>query len=678
MRCSKFKNTKQVSRVLILVAVLILGSVNNAFSQGADAGIRTQVQGSNVYVYHTLQVPSGHGFNIYRSQANSEFEKLNEAPIKGAGNIEEFMGMIGENAEPMLRTLNLNTSQSLYFRLLSSKIAANLATFYYPDVARALGRLFVDSTATIGNNAVYRIELVNNYDEPTGQKLEQSVRLIEVKAPQPQGLSAKHEERTITLKWNYPTSTEETDDKIVRFNIYDKQDGSLRLINTDPIVRINNFKEFDYIFTTNRSGITLNLIVAPVSLTTKEGPTSEVFTYTLVDDKPPAIITGLEALPNKKGEVELIWPISTEADAVGYNLYRSDRIMGNFEKLNKELIPLLANYFVDQPKALQTSYFYRISAVDESGNESEMSNATKADLEDHTQPEAPLSLKAIALESGVVELTWQEVPKKNNFKTYILLRKRLGKGAGSGEVQLNVDDLVTNNFIDQGEAGINFAEGAYYQYKIVAVDSARNVSDTVSTILQIPDTTPPEPPTNVVADNDDGVRAIIRWNASTSADVGEYLIYKGNSSTNMKLFYTQSVDEHLIRDDSVVVGNTYYYAIAARDTLGNESIKTETSELFIRDYTPPRVVRNVRAQVENNQVIIAWEPVNAHDLKGYIIYISSTPSGVYERLNDELITETKFNATDLDLSSWIQVRAVDTSGNESKKSEPASIYNPTN
>src|SRR5690554_2227762 len=678
MRSMKKLNSINLGRILVLVTAWALGSVSLAFSQGADSGIRTQVQGNSVYVYHTLQVPTGHGFNIYRSQANSEFKKLNEAPITGAGNMAEFMGMIGEYAEPMQKALELNTPQSLYFRLMSSRIAANLATFYYLDVARALGHLYVDSTATIGSNATYRIEVVNENEEVVGQKLEQNVWLTEVKAPQPQGLLAVHEERTVTLKWSYPTSTQNNDDKIVRFNIYDSQDGKLQLINTDPIVRINNFKEFDYIFTTNRSGIILNLIVAPVSLTMKEGPVSEIFTYTLVDDTAPAIITGLEALPNMNGEVELTWPISTEVDALGYNIYRANRIKGDFKKLNKELIPLLANYFVDRPAALQTSYFYRITAVDESGNESEMSNATKADLEDHTQPMAPLSLKAEALENGDVQLTWEEAEKKSNFKTYVLLRKRMGNRAGLGEAQLNVDDFTGTSFVDKGEAGVNFAEGAYYQYKIVAVDSARNVSDTVSTMLQIPDTTPPEPPTNMVTENDDGVRAVLRWNASTSADVGEYLIYKGESPSNMELFHTQPAHERMMRDDSVAVGNIYYYALAARDTLGNESIKTETKELLIRDYTPPRAVRNVRAQAGNDQVSITWEPVNVYDLKGYRIYISSTPSGVYERLNEELITETKFTTANLDLSTWIQVRAVDTSGNESKKSVPVNIYNPAN
>lgn len=676
MRSKEKMNVIKQSRIVLLIVVCLLSGMQFLHAQSSNPGIRTQVQDNNVYIYHTMRISAGEGFNIYRSQNNGDFQKLNDAPIKAASNIAEFMGMIGEYAEPMQKALELNTAQALYFRLMSSNVASNLATFYYPDVAKALGRLYVDSSANIGSNVTYRIEVLDKEENLTEKTLEQNVRLEKNTAPKPQNLSAEHKDRTVTIKWNYPTSTLNNDDKIVRFNIYNQQDGRLQLINTEPIIRINNFKDFDYIFTTEKSGITLNLTIAPVSLSMDEGPISDVLTYTLVDEKAPAIIAGLEVRATNTGEVEITWPISPEVDAVGYNLYRANRIKGNFEKLNQELIPLLDNYYVDQPKELQKSYFYRISAVDESGNESEMSNATKADLEDHTPPMAPHSFSAEALESGEVQLSWQEAERKSNFKTYVLLRKEMGSRAGMGEVQLNVSDFKGTQFIDKGEAGVNFAEGVFYEYKIVAMDSARNVSDTLSTMLQIPDVTPPQPPTNLIVENENGFNAVLRWNASTSSDVGEYLIYKGSSASNLQLFKEQSVGNRSVKDDSVELSNTYYYALSAIDTLGNESEKTEVKKVLIRDFTPPRAVRNVRAQAENNEVKITWEPVDVFDLDGYRIYVSTTASGVYELLNQNLITTSSFASTNIDLSMWIQVRAVDTSGNESKKSKPVSIFIP--
>lgn len=660
---------------IILSFVLMNPQKSNA--QDSESGIRIEVRGNEVYVYHTSQIRAGAGFNIYRSQVGNSFEKLNDAPVNAAANISEFMGQIGEYAVPLQQAFEAENATSLFLRLRSSRMAASLASFYYPEVAKALGRLFVDRTAPIGSNAIYKIELLDNSGIPTGTTLEESVNLKEIVAPKPTNLTAKHEGRRITLNWHYPTSTINTDDKIVRFNIYNKlSDEDFQLVNDEPIIRINNFSEFDYIFVVNTEGASLNLVVAPVSLSMHEGPLSDAYAYTLLDQTPPDVVVGLEAMPNSEGEVELTWPISPERDVAGYNLYSSDRIKGKFEKLNTELIPVLDTYFVDRPEKLQVSYFYRVTAVDESGNESEMSNATKADLEDHTPPATPLALSAEALEDGTVRLNWTEGPKKHNFRTYVLLRQRLVPGAGNAPSQVNSEDLNTNTYIDKGEAGNVFSEGAFYRYGIVAVDSARNFSDTLYTELRIPDLTPPEAPTNLVVENKDGFRAVLRWNGSTSTDVGEYLIYKGNTTANLELLAALPVGNQIFMDDSVEVAETYYYAVAAKDTLGNEGDKTQIEKVFLRDYTPPRAVRNVRATAEDNAVHITWEPVEVYDLAGYRIYTSDSPSGIYTLFSEDLITENESRAASLNHSAWIQVRAVDTSGNESKKSNPVNVYQP--
>jgi hypothetical protein len=98
----------------------------------------------------------------------------------------------------------------------------------------------------------------------------------------------------------------------------------------------------------------------------------------------------------------------------------------------------------------------------------------------------------------------------------------------------------------------------------------------------------------------------------------------------------------------------------------------------MKDYTAPRAVRNVRATQKGGNIKITWEPVPTPDLKGYRIYTSSIPTGVYKPVNEKLIEGTELKTTDLDANAWIQIRAVDTSGNESKDSEPARVYVPQN
>jgi fibronectin type 3 domain-containing protein len=539
-----------------------------------------------------------------------------------------------------------------------------------------LGHLYVDSTAVIGKTVIYRIVTVDDEGKPTGKQLEKRVTLEQKAAPTPTGLKAQHSGRQVTISWNYPTSSIKKDDKIVRFNIYDKQGDKLKRVNANPVIRINNFTEFKQTVTIPRVGVQLNLVVMPVDLGMKEGPPSRILSYTVSDETPPSVVAGLKALSKDNGEVEITWPVSTEADARGYNLYRAKRIKGNYKKLNETPIPLLETFYIDRPPKLQTTYFYRVTAIDSTGNESKQSNASKADVEDHVAPAAPSSFHAMAMQNGTVKLDWTAENKEPDFKTYVLLRKQIGRFAGKADVQLNKGDLAGTTFIDKGEADIDLAEGARYRYQIFSADSARNFSDTLSASIKIPDNTPPESPSRLIVENDRGVRALLRWNASRSNDVTQYVILRGTSRDSLIEYRRLSANQRLLRDDSVAVGNTYFYSVAAIDSLGNEGQHSDIQKFRMKDFTPPRAVRNVRARLDGHDIKISWEPVPSPDLKGYRIYVSSTPTGVYDPYTEQLITDTRFSTGDMSTSSWIKVKAVDTSGNVSSGSEPAKVYIP--
>jgi hypothetical protein len=87
----------------------------------------------------------------------------------------------------------------------------------------------------------------------------------------------------------------------------------------------------------------------------------------------PAPPQGLEAIvvPKTNGtpvSIELTWTINSEPDLAGYNVYRSEEAETPGQKLNSEL--LLAPTFRDMSVTPGKRYFYRVGAVDQSGNES--------------------------------------------------------------------------------------------------------------------------------------------------------------------------------------------------------------------------------------------------------------------------------------------------------------------
>jgi hypothetical protein len=96
---------------------------------------------------------------------------------------------------------------------------------------------------------------------------------------------------------------------------------------------------------------------------------------------PPASPQGLEAVsvPAASGapvSIELTWAINTEPDLAGYNVYRSESADVPGQRLNNEL--LSAPTFRDMSVMPGKSYFYRVGAVDQSGNESTLSSIAEA------------------------------------------------------------------------------------------------------------------------------------------------------------------------------------------------------------------------------------------------------------------------------------------------------------
>ena len=122
-----------------------------------------------VYVYHQQRLRQGYGFHVYRTLGGTE-QRLTDTPIRGAMNTPEFASMVGDPLTEIVESLEVGDAQRAWLTLRADPIDGTLFSYTYPGVAQALGRLFVDSTASSGPVG-YRIELLDRADEPTGDVL---------------------------------------------------------------------------------------------------------------------------------------------------------------------------------------------------------------------------------------------------------------------------------------------------------------------------------------------------------------------------------------------------------------------------------------------------------------------------------------------------------------------------
>lgn len=98
---------------------------------------------------------------------------------------------------------------------------------------------------------------------------------------------------------------------------------------------------------------------------------------------PPAAPQGLLVVPipaqsDSPAHLELSWAISPEPDIAGYYVYRSDSQGTRGARLNPDLLP--APSFRDISVGPGKRYFYSVTAVDRSGNESAASEAVPGDV----------------------------------------------------------------------------------------------------------------------------------------------------------------------------------------------------------------------------------------------------------------------------------------------------------
>jgi hypothetical protein len=112
-------------------------------------------------------------------------------------------------------------------------------------------------------------------------------------------------------------------------------------------------------FTVNTSGALLELRVSSAQ--------GLLLTHTF-DLAWPGNLSGL-ALVSGANYISLTWNHSTASDLAGYNIYRSLAQAGPYVRVNK--VPTdRTGYFRDEGLTPLTRYYYRVSAVDSSGNES--------------------------------------------------------------------------------------------------------------------------------------------------------------------------------------------------------------------------------------------------------------------------------------------------------------------
>ena len=309
------------------------------------------------------------------------------------------------------------------------------------------------------------------------------------------------------------------------------------------------------------------------------------FLVQVPDSIPPQAPTMVEGVIDSTGKVTLRWKPSVDDDVQGYRVYRANYAGEQFSQVTKALVS--DTVFIDSVrlKTLTTKVLYKVQAVDEYINPSELSKAGVLRRPDIIPPVPPVFTQVISADSGVY-LGWQ-VSTSLDVARHALYRQERGK---NNEWILIKNILVGEDTVSR-YADIPPKTGVDYQYTLIAVDSSNLESS------------PAKPVTGRRIDNglrgkikklkarktgDDPAVIALNWELEMSEDRASesevpesFSIYRGEELGKIRLYATVKGDVSTWKDTSLKRGTSYKYRIQANFKRGGVS---KFSELVIVKY----------------------------------------------------------------------------------------------
>ncbi len=637
--------------------------------QAQDMVVMKTPQGE-AYVYVDYLSELGQGFHVYRQHDGTEEHLTPDGPVFQADNASEFRRMVGNRYDQLRGALDAETQEEVYFQLRGDEFNRTMLAFSYPEIAKAFGQLFIDENPLPGEQVTYRFEWVNRRGEAVGREAEVEAIAELPNLHIPGVLDFERRGNRGHISWRYD-ETDRPDDYVIRFDIYIRPKGEedYTKVNRNSVLRQADVEEFSASFPVRIQADEAEIVVEAIDITSYNRIRSAPEVISLEDMRQPSSISRIFS-SFEDGVVELSWAVSPESFVAGYHIDRFNVENEEWERLTDELIDAGNPVYTDNTIEPGYHFQYYAVAVSETGVESEYGNPAIENVIEVVYPDPPSELAARYNENeGTIELNWTPAEEDELFNTYVILRREYTEEGERAFGQANDGRVTGSGFTDQGQVGEGFTEGQFYEFGVASANRQGLRSDTVFTVIQVPNLTPPDPPGNLRADQDDGERVRLRWAASGSGDVTSYNVYRVDSEQDTVASETARSQRYLT-DREVIRGQTYSYFVTAVDSSGNESEAGGPAEIELRDTTPPASIRNLQVVAGEDGVMLRWEESASNDAAGYLVERAEVRSGQFERLTEQPLEQPEWMDAEGGRGLWYRIITIDESGNKSRPSTP--------
>lgn len=500
-----------------------------------------------------------------------------------------------------------------------------------PKIAEAAGLFVNDSSAVKGDRYIYKIMVAQN---PVKITVEPAVAVVDVKEVKPlqafTDVEAMFGDKTVTISWPTLTHT----GVYSAYRIEKSGDGkSFQPVSKLPYIPMSQSdksEEAHFVDSLQTNNAVYYYRVKGITPFGEEGPSSNIVSGAGKDNLAGLIVLR-EVRRDDKNKVVVRWefPPGYESKIRGFMLSRAPKAEGPFTDVTAKVLPTGTRETVDNASASST--YYRVRAVDASGEGLAWSMPYFFHVEDNKPPAIPSALQGIADNNGAVHLTW-EANKDNDLLGYRIFSSN---DPTHEFVEVTTVILSGNHFMDSINTKL-LNQKIYY--KLVAVDNNYNTSDYSKALaVDRPDLIPPAAPVFLRAEKKDKSISL-QWINSVSNDVTSYTLYRtavNDTARTRLLNWRSGTSRTSYVDENIPEGKTYQYWLHVMDGAGN---KVEVASKEIKfDSGIRKEVTEFKALIDREKkvIVLRWE--YPEKIKKCLLYrkINDEPFSLYQSLESE-------------------------------------------
>ncbi|MCS7033590.1 MAG: fibronectin type III domain-containing protein, partial [Phycisphaerae bacterium] len=401
---------------------------------------------------------------------------------------------------------------------------------------------------------------VTNYDYQDNVYIISNIRPVSPPTA-PTGLTASSSGAGISLSWSAST-----EGNTLGYNVYrsSSSGGAYTLLNATPITQNSFVDAFAPV------GQVSFYRVTAVNVHGTESAPATVSATRTADTVPPATPRNLTASGTPSG-ISLNWDDNTEPDLAGYNIYRATSSGGPFTRLNTSGLRGLSD-FIDTTAPVGATSFYRVSAVDGSGNESSFATVSAFRPVSGNTPASATNVSATPLGVNSVRIDWTD--NSGNELGFRIERRLQSSQSWTTVGQANIN---ATSFTDETVSG-----GTAYAYRVIAFNSFGDAPASNEATVATP-SNGPAAPVNLVATAQGKSVIQLAWTDNSDNESGFRVERKTGASGTWTTIATVGANTTTYSAGGLLEGTTYFFRVIAFNNQGeslasNEAGATTTSQ----------------------------------------------------------------------------------------------------